>query len=76
MISLLDLFCDIDDFCQEFLPTLRQYQLTGSRSRQRKRSLCQSEIITIMIAFQLSHYREFKNFYLTLQKKDFPIMAP
>lgn len=72
MISLLDLFCDIDDFCQEFLPKLRQHQLTSSRSRQRKRSLCQSEIITILIAFQLSHYREFKNFYLTLQKNDFP----
>lgn len=72
MISLLDLFCNIDDFCQEFLPTLRQYQITSSRSRQRKRSLCQSEIITILIAFQLSHYREFKNFYLTLQKNDFP----
>lgn len=72
MLSLLDLFCDIDDFCQEFLPELRKYQVTSSRSRQRKRSLCQSEIITILIAFQLSHYREFKNFYLTLQKKDFP----
>ena len=72
MLSLLDLFCDIDDFCQEFLPELRKYQVTSSRSRQRKRSLCQSEIITILIAFQLSHYREFKNFYFTLQKKDFP----
>jgi hypothetical protein len=72
MLSLLDLFCEIDDFCQEFLPELRKYQVTSSRSRQRKRSLCQSEIITILIAFQLSHYREFKNFYLTLQKKDFP----
>jgi Transposase DDE domain len=72
MLSLLDLFCDIDDFCQEFLPQLRRYQVTTSQSRQRKRSLCQSEIITILIAFQLSHYREFKNFYLSLSKRDFP----
>lgn len=79
MTSLLHLFCDIDDFCQEFLPQLRRYQVPSANTRERKRSLCQSEIITILVAFHLSHYRDFKNFYLndvcTLRKSEFPALV-
>lgn len=64
MISLLHLFCDIDDFCQQVLPHLQAHQLPAPGARRRRRSLCQSEIITILVAFQLSHVRDFKNFYL------------
>lgn len=54
MLSIDALFCHVDDFCQQFEPqwqrTLLSYGLT---TRQRKRSLCLSEIMTILIAF---HY--------------------
>ena len=63
MLSLLDIFCPIDDFCQETLPQMQAHQLLPKGARQRQRSLCPSEIITILVAFQLSGYRDFKTFY-------------
>jgi hypothetical protein len=64
MNSLLELFCDVDDFCQEFLPVWRK-QLLSARAiqRQRARSLSISEIMTILIHFHQSHYRDFKAYY-------------
>ena len=64
MASLLELFCDVDDFCKAFLP-IWQTQLiaNGERKRQRARSLTISEIMTILIAFHQSHYRDFKAYY-------------
>jgi transposase len=64
MDSLLDLFCDVDDFCKEFLPIwTRQLMSSGQKQRQRARSLILSEIMTILIAFHQSHYRDFKAYY-------------
>jgi len=65
MESLTELFCDVDDFCQEFLPVWRkQLLLVGEIQRQRKRSLSVSEIMTILIHFHQSHYRDFKAYYV------------
>lgn len=64
-MSLEDLFCDVDDFCQVFLPTWHRQLLTeGTRQRQRSSRLTLSEIMTILIHFHQSHYRDFKAFYL------------
>ena len=64
MDSLLELFCDVDDFCQKFEPLWNQQQLaSGEKKRQRARSLTISEIMTILIAFHQSHYRDFKAYY-------------
>lgn len=64
MESLTELFCDVDDFCQEFLPVWHKQLLsTGEVQRQRKRSLRVSEIMTILIHFHQSHYRDFKAYY-------------
>jgi hypothetical protein len=64
MDSLLVLFCDVDDFCQAFLPVWQRQQLaSGIKQRQRTRSLTNSEIMTILIAFHQSHNRDFKAFY-------------
>lgn len=61
------LYCDVDDFCREFEPQFQQRLLTdGTRSRNREGQLSQSEIMTIVIAFQLSHDRDFKAFYSNL----------
>lgn len=63
--SLLVLFCHVDDFCQLFLPRWQQQLVTqGVIHRNRSRQLCLSEIMTIVIAFHTSHYRDFKAFYL------------
>ena len=77
MNSLLELFCDVDDFCQEFLPMWRnQLFSAGEIQRERKRSLSISEIMTILIHFHQSHYRHFKAYYteyvLERLKGEFP----
>jgi len=64
MLSLEALFCHVDDFCQRFEPQWKQKLLgNGMQQRQRRRSLCLSEIMTILIAFHQSAYRNFKWFY-------------
>jgi hypothetical protein len=64
MDSLTELFCDVDDFCQAFLPAWRKQLLSaGEIQRQRERSLSVSEIMTILIHFHQSHYRDFKAYY-------------
>ena len=65
MISLEELFCAVDDFCQVFEPLWdKQLMGDGLKHRQRHRQLCLSEMMTITIAFHQSHYRNFKGFYL------------
>jgi transposase len=63
MLSLEELFCKVDDFCQHFEPQWQPLLLTDGKRRERRRSLCLSEIITILIAFHQQHYRNFKSFY-------------
>jgi hypothetical protein len=62
---LEELFCQVDDFCKRFMP---QWEATLiSEGVQQKHWQCQmtaSEIITIMILFHQSHFRNFKHFYL------------
>ena len=80
MDSLLELYCDVDDFCQVFLPFWNQQQLaSGEKQHQRARSLSISEIMTILIAFHQSHYRDFKAYYAQLVLKswcsEFPTLV-
>jgi Transposase DDE domain len=63
-MSLLELFCAVDDFCRRMEPAWQRQQLAnGLRQRQRTRQLCLSEIMTILIAFHCSGYRNFKTYY-------------
>lgn len=69
MFSLDALFCDVDDFCQSFEPQWKTRLLHhGGVKRIRAKSLCLSEIMTILIAFHQNHYRNFKHFYLDYVK--------
>lgn len=64
MSSLEELFCHVDDFCQAFEPQWKRQLLgNGLKTRNRQRSLGLSEIMTILIAFHQSHYRNFKSYY-------------
>jgi hypothetical protein len=65
MESLVELFCHVDDFCKVFLPTMdKKVICSGLQTRKRDRSLTMSEIMTILIMFHQSHYRNFKAYYL------------
>lgn len=63
MLELI--FCFVDDFCKEFMPAWQQNLIeTQQRKRYRKTTMSDSEVMTIMILFHQSHYRNFKHFYL------------
>jgi hypothetical protein len=64
MDSLLELFCHVDDFCKAFLPHWNKQLLSARRPRGRRPGLCMSEIMTILIHFHQSNYRNFKAYYL------------
>jgi hypothetical protein len=64
MLSLEELFCSVDDFCKTFEPQWKQQLLgSGLKLRNRARSLTLSEIMTILIGFHQSCYRNFKTYY-------------
>lgn len=77
MTDITQLFCSIDDFWMKFEPEWKK-SLVASQKRppRRKPSLCESEIMTIIIFFHISGFRNFKTFYkgylLTHLKPFFP----
>lgn len=63
-MDIVTLFCDIDDFCLFFEPAWRWRLLAGGALRRRKPgALALSEVMTILVLFHLSGYRNFKAFY-------------
>ena len=63
-MDILPIFCDIDDFCLLFEPLWRTRLLAAvPRQRQRATTLCLSEVMTIIVLFHSSGYRNFKTFY-------------
>ena len=72
-MSLLELFCHVDDFWKAYGSQYQQQQLSsGTRQRQRAGQLAESEIMTIMIHFHQAHYRHFKAYYTEHVQGDFP----
>jgi len=58
------LFVSVDDFCQVFLPFWESKLLAeGRKKRCRNGQLRVSEIMTIIIHFHQSQYRNFKAYY-------------
>ncbi len=63
-MDILPVFCDIDDFCLLFEPRWHQQMLTaGERLRRRPVTLSLSEVMTIIVLFHSSGYRDFKTYY-------------
>jgi Transposase DDE domain len=63
-MNILRLFFDCDEFCRNFDSYLSAKQLSdGKRHRQRDSTLSISEVMTIVILFQLSGFRNLKTYY-------------
>lgn len=62
-MSLLELFCAVDDFWLCFEPQWKASCLAVGKQRERAGQLCPSEVMTILIHFHQSHYRTFKAYY-------------
>jgi hypothetical protein len=62
-MSLVELFCDVDDFCQAISRWSDRQLLGAAPKRGRKPKLSASEVITILIYFHQMRYRDFKSYY-------------
>jgi len=69
--QLVAIFCEIDDFCKELETYFQHKLLTGPSGGKRGPScgLAVSEMMTLLILFQSSHFRTFKHFYESIVLK-------
>lgn len=77
--KITEIFYLADEFCKEFNQAKAGHILNkevAKKSRNRKFTLSDSEVITIMILFHLGNFRNLKNFYINYIQKhltsDFP----
>ena len=64
-MDILPLFFEVDEFCRFFEPIWNKHLISQNRKRRnRRRSLAVSEVMTILILFHSSGYRNLKQFYL------------
>ena len=76
-MKLDELFYDIDDFCLVFEPQFISKLMSSSGKKRLKiTKLSLSEIMTIIVYFHHSSYRDFKHYYLQqileYHQPDFP----
>jgi hypothetical protein len=74
MKDILELYCLVDDFCKEYSKYLLAQQ---HRKPTRICKISVSVIITIILLYQRSNYRDFKNFYINhyvIFCKEFAVM--
>ena len=65
--KITDIFCIIDDFCQEYDKDIEKMSLKapdGRRHRKRPCTMSRSEIMTILVCFHFNQFRNFKHYYL------------
>ena len=63
MNKVTEIFCSIDDFCLEFIPTFNNHLLSNTKNRNKPSKLSLSEVMTIQVLFHISGFRNFKTFY-------------
>lgn len=64
--KLTELFCSVDDHCQKY-EFFHKTRALGKKKRGYPCRLSLSEIVTILIAFHISGFRTFKQYYLYMQ---------
>ena len=64
LAPIVEIFCDIDDFCKHFFQQQANNLLPNpDRRRDKTCQMSVSEIATIVVLFHMSHYRTMKDFY-------------
>ena len=62
--KIMEIFCIIDDFCQEYDKEIARMSICepdGRKHRNRKCTMSRSEIMTILICFHFNTFRNFKH---------------
>lgn len=62
-VSITQVFCIIDEFMIEFNSKLAAVQIGQVNKPKRKPTMSESEVMTIMVLFQLADFRNLKSFY-------------
>ncbi|MEP6613709.1 MAG: IS982 family transposase, partial [Mucilaginibacter sp.] len=64
--KIIEIFVKVDDFCKECETEIAEHRLDAGnyKIRDRKASLADSEIITILVAFHSGHFTNLKHFYV------------
>jgi len=57
-----DIFCTVDEFCKNFEKTTKSFIIGKSSGRPSKMS--NSEVISILLLFQMSGFKCFKHYYI------------
>jgi len=64
MVNLEQIFVEVDDFCQQFIPVWEASLLeSGEKQRRKPSRLSTSEVMTLLILFHRYRHRDFKTFY-------------
>lgn len=63
-MDIVSLYCEIDDFCQVFERVWKKRLISRGRVRNRKTSLSIAEVMTILVLYHASGYKNLKVFYL------------
>ena len=64
MNKLVELFCDVDDFCRVFISQWKKQLISdGTKKRNRACLMTINEMTTIITTFHTSNYRDLKNHY-------------
>src|SRR6218665_175181 len=61
--KIIKIFCQIDDFCKVFSTELEKRLIGEAKKRLKPSKLSHSEVITLMVLFHESRFRDFKTFY-------------
>lgn len=64
--KVIEIFVKVDDFCIEISPILEEKLIEDRKlgKRNRKASLCESEIISLMVLFHSGQFTNLKSFYI------------
>jgi hypothetical protein len=78
LAPIIEIFCEIDDFCNSYVKTNKKKLLVlqGKKRRERATMMSNSELMTILVLFHLSHYRTFKDFYTSCVLEDLSSYFP
>ena len=77
--KITDIFCIIDDFCEEYDKDIEKMSLKapdGRRHRKRSCVMSRSEIMTILVCFHFNQFRNFKHYYLFYVRKHLKDLFP
>lgn len=76
---LVDIFCHIDDFCKILEKETNKKLIGNEKKAGRKARLSMSEVLTIIIYYQMSGFKNFKIYYLwhvqMHMKNDFKLVS-